>query len=189
MHPGARLKHVPGVGISLALRRWGPQWGPCMPPLWPPPRCHHSRRASVWLQVLEKWRAGGHKALLFTQTQQMLDIIERHVADAGMRYLRMDGSVPPKHRFRMIDHFNRHPAGAPPPDAAGPQSPPSTGARSDDAAPTTPDASAADAACDAACDTPPPGGPSHSRTVVALHKRLALLAHLRPNACQKWSSS
>lgn len=70
-------------------------------------RCHTARTV---VQVLEKWRAGGHKALLFTQTQQMLDIIERHVAAAGMRYLRMDGSVPPQHRFRMIDHFNRHPA-------------------------------------------------------------------------------
>jgi DNA excision repair protein ERCC-6 len=61
------------------------------------------------LQVLSKWREQGHKALLFTQTQQMLDIIERHARDAGMRYHRMDGSVALPHRFRMIDDFNNNP--------------------------------------------------------------------------------
>lgn len=71
----------------------------------------HTR--GVLAQVLQKWKAAGHKALLFTQTQQMLDIIEHHVASAGMRYLRMDGSVPPPSRFRMIDAFNRHPPPGP----------------------------------------------------------------------------
>ena len=45
-------------------------------------------------QVLEHWHAEGHKALLFCQTQQMLDILERAVAVLGMRYHRMDGSTP-----------------------------------------------------------------------------------------------
>ena len=31
------------------------------------------------LQVLEHWEAGGHRALVFTQTQQMLDILEKSV--------------------------------------------------------------------------------------------------------------
>jgi DNA excision repair protein ERCC-6 len=61
------------------------------------------------VQALAAWRAQGHKALLFTQTQQMLDILERHVAGAGLRYHRMDGSVPLPTRFRMIDDFNRNP--------------------------------------------------------------------------------
>jgi DNA excision repair protein ERCC-6 len=61
------------------------------------------------MQVLERWRQQGHKALLFTQTQQMLDILERHVRDAEMRYHRMDGSVALPTRFRMIDDFNRNP--------------------------------------------------------------------------------
>lgn len=61
--------------------------------------------------------------MLFTQTQQMLDIIEHHVAAAGMRYLRMDGSVPPPVRFRMIDAFNRHPPPGTPPCGSLPDSP------------------------------------------------------------------
>eukprot|EP00892_Ulva_mutabilis_P012650 jgi/Ulvmu1/9758/UM055_0098.1 len=122
-----------------------------------------SSKLQLTMQVLEKWRAGGHKALLFTQTQQMLDIIERHVADAGMRYLRMDGSVPPQHRFRMIDHFNRHPASGVPP--AAPSTPPASGDEADPAveAPTAAGADAhrmtpADAGAMAALASPPSGG-------------------------------
>jgi DNA excision repair protein ERCC-6 len=61
------------------------------------------------VQVLAKWQEQGHKALLFTQTQQMLDILERHINDAGFLYHRMDGSVPLPSRFRMIDDFNNNP--------------------------------------------------------------------------------
>jgi hypothetical protein len=37
------------------------------------------------VQVLRHWHAAGHKALWFTQTQQMLDICERAVQAAGFR--------------------------------------------------------------------------------------------------------
>ena len=45
-------------------------------------------------QVLEHWKAEGHRTLLFCQTQQMLDILERCTAASGLRYHRMDGSTP-----------------------------------------------------------------------------------------------
>ena len=57
-------------------------------------------------QVLEHWRRTGHRALLFTQTQQMLDIIEKCVSAQGMRYHRMDGSTAVAQRARLVDHFN-----------------------------------------------------------------------------------
>ena len=44
--------------------------------------------------LLRHWRAGGHKALLFTQTQQALDILEKLVVARGYAYHRMDGSTP-----------------------------------------------------------------------------------------------
>ena len=44
--------------------------------------------------------------LLFTQTQMMLDILERAVAARGMTYHRMDGTTPVAHRSRLVDHFN-----------------------------------------------------------------------------------
>ncbi len=60
--------------------------------------------------MLEHWKAGGHKALLFSQTQQMLDILERAVSSAGYTYHRMDGSTAIASRMRMIDDFNNNPA-------------------------------------------------------------------------------
>ena len=44
--------------------------------------------------MLEHWKAEGHRTLLFCQTQQMLDILERCTAAKGLRYHRMDGSTP-----------------------------------------------------------------------------------------------
>ena len=38
------------------------------------------------VQVLAHWKQQGHKALLFTQTQQMLDIVERAVHSADYRH-------------------------------------------------------------------------------------------------------
>ena len=57
-------------------------------------------------QVLDHWKQQGHRALLFTQTQQMLDILEKAVQDAGHSYHRMDGSTPVSLRARMVDDFN-----------------------------------------------------------------------------------
>ena len=62
----------------------------------------------LW-QVLEHWKAGGHKALVFTQTQQMLDIMERSMQNAGMAYHRMDGSTNVANRARLVDDFNDNP--------------------------------------------------------------------------------
>ena len=56
--------------------------------------------------MLEHWKAGGHRVLFFTQTQQMLDIVERAVQNAGMTYHRMDGSTPVAARARLVDDFN-----------------------------------------------------------------------------------
>ena len=44
--------------------------------------------------------------MLFTQTQQMLDIIEKAVSAQGLRYHRMDGSTAVNQRARLVDHFN-----------------------------------------------------------------------------------
>ena len=38
------------------------------------------------MQVLAHWSQQGHKALVFTQTQQMLDIVERAVQAAYYRF-------------------------------------------------------------------------------------------------------
>jgi DNA excision repair protein ERCC-6 len=68
-----------------------------------------SGKLQVLVRVLAAWRSEGHKVLLFTQTQQMLDIIEKHVVDQGYSYHRMDGNTPIASRGRLMDDFNHNP--------------------------------------------------------------------------------
>lgn len=70
---------------------------------------HTATAAAGTCQVLGHWHAGGHKALLFAQTQQMLDILEKLVAGRGWRYHRMDGSTSVALRARLMDDFNSRP--------------------------------------------------------------------------------
>lgn len=48
-------------------------------------------------QVLSHWRQQGHKALVFAQTQQMLDIIEGMVERQGYKYTPSVGTPPGTH--------------------------------------------------------------------------------------------
>ena len=65
-----------------------------------------SGKQLVTMKVLGLWKEQGHRALVFSQTQQMLDILEAAVAAAGYVYRRMDGTTPVSHRMRLIDEFN-----------------------------------------------------------------------------------
>lgn len=65
-----------------------------------------SGKMQVVGQVLRVWKEQGHRVLLFTQTQQMLDIIENTMVSYGYTYRRMDGLTPVKHRMALIDEFN-----------------------------------------------------------------------------------
>jgi DNA excision repair protein ERCC-6 len=60
-------------------------------------------------KVLAAWHAEGHKVLLFTQTQQMLDILEKLALGRRYSYHRMDGSTGVGQRSRMMDDFNANP--------------------------------------------------------------------------------
>ncbi|KJE97993.1 Ercc6 protein [Capsaspora owczarzaki ATCC 30864] len=56
--------------------------------------------------LLRMWHAQGHRVLLFAQTRQTLDIIERWVRSTAYRYRRMDGTTPIRSRQQMVDEFN-----------------------------------------------------------------------------------
>jgi SNF2 family DNA or RNA helicase len=58
-------------------------------------------------QLLRLWNDGGHRVLLFTQTRQMLSIIEAFVGSEGYTYLRMDGNTVVKKRQPMVAEFNK----------------------------------------------------------------------------------
>lgn len=65
-----------------------------------------SGKLGVALRILGLWKAGGHRCLLFAQTQQMLDILEDCLLAADYAYRRMDGGTPVGARSRLIDEFN-----------------------------------------------------------------------------------
>ena len=65
-----------------------------------------SGKMQVVEQVLKVWEEQGHRVLLFSQTQQMLDIIENSLISSGYNYRRMDGLTPIKQRMALIDEFN-----------------------------------------------------------------------------------
>ncbi|KAL6940118.1 hypothetical protein ACO0QE_004007 [Hanseniaspora vineae] len=71
-----------------------------------------SGKMQVVKQLLLKWKQEGHKTLLFTQTKQMLDIIQDFISVAdedmagNLTWLRMDGSSNIATRQKLVDEFN-----------------------------------------------------------------------------------
>jgi DNA excision repair protein ERCC-6 len=56
--------------------------------------------------LLNMWLQQKHRVLLFCQTRQMLDLVERFVSTKNFKYLRMDGNTPIPSRSKMVDSFN-----------------------------------------------------------------------------------
>ncbi|KAJ3298145.1 hypothetical protein HK104_011138 [Borealophlyctis nickersoniae] len=67
-----------------------------------------SGKMKVVQGLLTMWKSQGHKVLLFCQTRQMQDILEKFVRNEGYRYRRMDGATPIKNRIAMVDEFNEN---------------------------------------------------------------------------------
>lgn len=69
-----------------------------------------SGKMQVLKGLLEVWKDTGHKTLLFAQTRQMLNIIQKFLGTlGGFNFRRMDGSTPIKDRQNMVDEFNKSP--------------------------------------------------------------------------------
>ncbi|CCW67896.1 unnamed protein product [Phytomonas sp. Hart1] len=56
--------------------------------------------------MLAEWRRFGHRALVFSQTRRMLDLIENFCEQTGYVYIRMDGLTSRDHRQVLMDRFN-----------------------------------------------------------------------------------
>lgn len=79
-----------------------------------------SGKMQVTKNLLQLWQAQGHRTLLFCQTRQMLDILEKFVGrllcidESGkengksVNFLRMDGSTPISRRQQLVDTFNNN---------------------------------------------------------------------------------
>lgn len=57
--------------------------------------------------LMEEIVEGGHRALLFSQSTQMLDIIQSFFMQWQIKNIRLDGSTPPNTRAILVDEFNR----------------------------------------------------------------------------------
>ena len=68
--------------------------------------CSKSGKLAVVKALLGMWREEGHRALLFCQTRQMLDIVEAFVRMLQLGYLRMDGTTSVRQRSMLVDQFN-----------------------------------------------------------------------------------
>jgi len=69
-----------------------------------------SGKLQVLSKILPEWARQGHRALVFSQTRQMLDVIEILARDLGLKFLRMDGTTPLSRRSELIDSFNDDPS-------------------------------------------------------------------------------
>ncbi|CAM9176674.1 unnamed protein product [Choristocarpus tenellus] len=65
-----------------------------------------SGKLLVLHHILPLWHKQGHRVLLFSQTRQMLNIIEQFVVRSGWSYGRLDGNTPVGSRQALIDCFN-----------------------------------------------------------------------------------
>ena len=67
-----------------------------------------SGKLVVLSKVLPLWHREGHKVLLFSQTQSMLNLIEVLLRDQfKFRFMRLDGSTPVGKRQGIIETFNK----------------------------------------------------------------------------------
>jgi SNF2 family DNA or RNA helicase len=75
---------------------------------WPSRRLliHDCGKLRVLENILKGLRRDGHRVLLFTQFNAMLDILERFLALIGVTYLRIDGGTKPESRQIYADSFN-----------------------------------------------------------------------------------
>ncbi|KAL3990897.1 SNF2 N-terminal domain family protein [Acanthocheilonema viteae] len=66
-----------------------------------------SGKMQVLKTLLKLWGRQGQKVLLFSQSRQMLTILEKFVIQEGYEYLRMDGAISVKSRQSLIEKFNK----------------------------------------------------------------------------------
>jgi SNF2 family DNA or RNA helicase len=65
----------------------------CHPQLIPGQHAATSSKVEALIAALENAAADGHKALVFSQWTSLLDLIEPHLKEAGIDFLRLDGST------------------------------------------------------------------------------------------------
>eukprot|EP00927_Polykrikos_kofoidii_P006006 TRINITY_DN12425_c0_g1_i3.p1 TRINITY_DN12425_c0_g1~~TRINITY_DN12425_c0_g1_i3.p1 ORF type:complete len:1451 (-),score=306.87 TRINITY_DN12425_c0_g1_i3:349-4701(-) len=86
---------------DLLLKDAGPEMLPT--DMW-----NHERsgKMKVLAEVLKVWHSENHRALIFAQTVQMLNILQHFMDGAGYSYLRIDGQTAIGKRAKLVNEFN-----------------------------------------------------------------------------------
>jgi len=75
----------------------------CPPDMWAHEK---SGKMKVLAEIMKLWHRDKHRALIFVQTIQMLEVLQLWMNKIGYTHLRIDGTTPVKKRLKMIDEFN-----------------------------------------------------------------------------------
>ncbi|CAG8464312.1 1322_t:CDS:2 [Ambispora gerdemannii] len=68
--------------------------------------CERSGKMLVVKSLLEMWKPKGHRVLLFSQSTEMLDILEKFIKSLRYKYRRLDGTTPISKRPFLVEEFN-----------------------------------------------------------------------------------
>ncbi len=66
-----------------------------------------SAKLELFMEIVEELREGSHRALVFSQFVQHLDLIRGALDAAGITYQYLDGQTPAKEREKRVDAFQR----------------------------------------------------------------------------------
>lgn len=75
----------------------------CHPGLLPGQEAATSSKVVLLLELLEEMASEGHKALVFSQWTGLLDLVEPHLREAGLDFVRLDGST--RDRGAVVEAF------------------------------------------------------------------------------------
>ena len=74
------------------------------------PKYEDSGKLAFLKELMDEVIEGEHRALLFSQSTQMLDIIEEWFQQWEITTVRLDGQTPADKRTALVDHFNGNPS-------------------------------------------------------------------------------
>ena len=68
-------------------------------------------KVDLLLDRLATLREEGHRSLVFSQFTDLLDLVQKRLTEAGVSWVRLDGSMPAKARQRAVEAFQKGEAG------------------------------------------------------------------------------
>ena len=83
-----------------------PKISACTEALMKPTACLDSAKCDVLSRLLPELKKSGHKALIFSQWTQVMDVLEWLLNSLQLKFLRLDGSTSVTERQGLVDQYN-----------------------------------------------------------------------------------